>query len=84
MYEFTEDFLYWKQPDKSIILIKDSLKLPLLILIGLYYVNIRLVLIAGIWIGALSNSSFCVTLVTIVVHKVPLNLITILDSREHR
>ena len=73
-YEFVEDFMYWKQPDKSIILVKEALKIPLAILFILFYVNLRYLLIIGLWIGTLSNSQFFVTLLTIVSHKVLIHI----------
>jgi hypothetical protein len=81
-YEFIDDFIYWKQPDKSIILIKEALKLPIVIFIGMYYVNIRSLMVLGIWGIALLNSPFAMTLATIIVHKV--SLIRIYESLVHR
>lgn len=37
-YEFTEDFIYWRDPDKSQMLIKEALKLPIGILITMYFI----------------------------------------------
>ena len=55
-YDFVEDFVYWKEPDKSIMLIKEALKLPILILIGLYFMPLRIFVILGVWVFTLSNS----------------------------
>ena len=72
LYTFIEDFLFWKQPDKSMILIKEGIKLPIAIWIGLTYMPLRYFLILGLWAGTLSNSPFFVTLGTIVSNKVTL------------
>ncbi|CDW73311.1 tectonin beta-propeller repeat-containing protein 1 [Stylonychia lemnae] len=68
-YEFTEDFLYWRDPDKSQMLIKEALKLPLGIIIIIYYVPIRQCLIVGLWMATLSNSQFFVTISRVFITK---------------
>ena len=69
-YDFVDDFIYWRDPDKAIMLIKEALKLPILILIGLYFMPLRIFIILGIWVATLSNSEFFVTLAKVVITKV--------------
>lgn len=69
-YDFVDDFIFWRDPDKAIMLIKEALKLPLLILIGLYFMPIRIFVILGIWVATLANSEFFVTLGRVIVTKV--------------
>jgi hypothetical protein len=55
-YEFIEDFLFWREPDKAQMLVKELLKLPIPILLGLYYAPFRYFIVLGMWTLALSNS----------------------------
>ncbi len=61
IYEFVGDFFYWKQPEKTIMLLKEAIKLPILLLFCLYFLSLRYFLVLGIWVAALSNSSFSVS-----------------------
>ena len=67
-YEFIEDCLFWKQPAKAIKMIKDLIKMPLIILIVLFKFKYALVL--AMWGGALSSSPFFMSLLTIIQIKV--------------
>ena len=69
-YEYCDDFLYWKDPEKSIYLLKELIKLPLIILFNLQYLPIRYLIAIGLWVAALSNSPFFVSLFQICYQKV--------------
>ena len=69
-YDFIDDFIYWKQPQKSIFLLKEALKLPVLVFITMYFLSLRYLLVAGIWIVALMHSPFFVSLFKITYAKV--------------
>ncbi len=69
MFEFIEEFLYWKNPDKTMGLIKEMLKLPIPIGIGLLFLPIRYFIVAGIWITAAKNSPFFKSVFTITITK---------------
>jgi hypothetical protein len=51
-YEFAEEYLYWKNPGLSLRLVKDLFKLPLPIIISMYWLPLRYLIVMGIWIAA--------------------------------
>ena len=69
MFEFIEEFLYWKNPDKTMNLIKEMLKLPIPIAFGLFFLPLRYFLVAGIWITAAKNSPFFKSVFQITIKK---------------
>jgi len=69
MFDYIEEYLYWKNPDKTMILIKEMLKLPLPIAFGLYFLPIRYFLVVGLWITAAKNSPFFKSILTITITK---------------
>lgn len=69
-YDFVEDFIYWRDPEKAVILIKEAILLPLPILIGLYFMPIRVFVILAIWAATLFHSEFFVVLVKVIITKV--------------
>ena len=69
MFEFIEEFLYWKNPDKTMNLLKEMLKLPIPIAIGLHFLPLRYFFVAGIWITAAKNSPFFKSVFQITITK---------------
>jgi len=64
-YDFISDFIYWRQPEKTLFLTKELCKASIGLCIGLYVIKIKYLLVLGLWGGVLSNSDFCVTLFTV-------------------
>jgi hypothetical protein len=69
MFEYIEEYLYWKNPDKTMELVKEMLKLPIPLAFGLYFLPIRYFLVAGLWITAGKNSPFFKSIITITISK---------------
>jgi hypothetical protein len=55
-HAFIDDFIFWKSPDKTLMLIREAVKLSVASIFGVYFIPIRYLLVAGLWIGTLSNS----------------------------
>ena len=69
LYDFMDDFLYCKDPQKSIALIKEALKLPIPIIIALFWLPLRHILVIGLWVIAGQSSPFFTSLITITMLK---------------
>ena len=69
LYDFIDDFLYWKDPQKSVTLIKEALKLPLPLMIALFWLPLRYFLVLGMWAGAAQSSPFFTSVINITVLK---------------
>ena len=69
LYDFIDEFLYWKDPKKSIVLIKEALKLPIPIIIALFWLPLRHIAVLGIWIAAAQSSPFFTSLIQISMMK---------------
>mmetsp|Transcript_35595 Transcript_35595/g.34625 ORF Transcript_35595/g.34625 Transcript_35595/m.34625 type:complete len:85 (-) Transcript_35595:195-449(-) len=61
-YTLIEHFVFWKSPDKTLILVKTLFRFSLLSAIGLYFFAIRYMLVCILWIISLSNSQFFLTM----------------------
>lgn len=72
-YDFIEDFIFWKNPDKTLMLMKEAIKLPIVLLFVIYLAPIRLGIIVGLWGVALSNSPFFESLAKVGYAKVRSN-----------
>lgn len=70
LYEFMEDFIYWKTPEKSVILLKEIIKLPLPIMLVIYILPLRYFFVLGIWALALSHSPFFTSMFSIASQKI--------------
>jgi hypothetical protein len=60
-YDFIEDFIYWKSPERSMLMIKEAIKLPLILLFAMYFLRIRYFLALGLWVIAALSSPFCMS-----------------------
>ena len=69
MFDYIEEYLFWKNPEKTIELVKEMLKLPIPLAIGLYFLPIRYFFVAGLWITAAKNSPFFKSIITITITK---------------
>lgn len=69
--------MFWKKPEKSLLLMKEAVKISLILAIALLLIPIPYLFVLGMWGAVLSNSQFCVSLVTIFSQKVKLSFILI-------
>jgi hypothetical protein len=68
-YEIIENHLYWQAPDKTLLVLKEAVKLPLVLGLGMYYFPLRYAIVAGLWGASLSFSPFFNTLGRIIADK---------------
>ena len=68
-YDFIEDFIYWKSPERSMQMIKEAIKLPLILLFAMYFLRIRYFLALGLWVIAALSSPFCMSVAQISLQK---------------
>jgi hypothetical protein len=52
LYDFLDEFMYWKDPQKSVELIKEAIKLPIPLLIAFFWLPLRYILVLGLWAAA--------------------------------
>ena len=69
LYDFMDDFLYWKDQQKSVALIKEALKLPIPLMIALLWLPLRYFLVLAMWAGAAQSSPFFSSVIHITVLK---------------
>jgi len=69
-YEFIEDLIYWKQPDKAIFLLREGFKVPIALCLLMYVASLRYVIVAVLWAVALAHSPFFLSLFHIIFEKV--------------
>lgn len=69
VYAFLEDYVFWGSPDKTMLLLKNLIKMPLPIMVTLYFMPLRLFMILALWFAALSHSPYWVSVFTIVQEK---------------
>jgi hypothetical protein len=70
VYSFLSDFVYWKQPDKAVMLLRECLKIPFALLVFFYILSPRYFIVLGIWAAALLHSPFFLSLFHVVFEKV--------------
>ncbi len=69
LYDFLEEFIYWKNPEKSVELMKEALKLPIPLLIGFFWLPLRYLAVFGLWAVAAQHSPFFSSVISISVLK---------------
>lgn len=72
--DFIEEFLYWKEPSKTLALVKEVIKLPIVLAIGVYFMPIRYLIVLGIWAVAGMSSPFFKSLFLITLQKVRIEM----------
>ena len=52
-YAFIEDFIYWNEPDKTLMLIREAFYLSLVVAVTIFFIPIRYLIVLGMWGGTL-------------------------------
>ena len=55
-YEFVDDFMYWRKPEKSLLLMKGAVQVSLVMGAVLWVVPLPYLIVGGLWAMVLSNS----------------------------